>query len=97
MDQKLPDGPSGSKNKKRSFPLPLFILVFLVLIGGIAATVYLVTTRKTMEPPSKAAEQQQESGVSIQNIYKNPFKKESQYVNAFDQFKSPMLGLKEEK
>lgn len=66
--------------------LLLLLLVLLALGGYFAISQGLIKLPGT--PFSK------EPTVELKEEYKNPFDKRSQYVNPFDQYKSPFLNLK---
>lgn len=97
MGQPLPKGPPSLK-KKLPLPPAVILLLFVIVVLSLSATVYLLTTSKNLEPPSKAVgEPKTEPTVSLKTAYTNPFNPEAQYVNPFDIFKSPLYSLKETK
>lgn len=66
------------------------LLPLLLAVVGIGIIVVLVAGGVIKLPNSKTT-----ANVEVKTDYKNPFAKESQYVNPFDQYKSPFLSLKE--
>lgn len=72
------------------------LLLILVFVVGIVVVV-LVSMGVIKLPSSLSSLVTKKSGATVQvkTEYKNPFAKESQYVNPFDQYKSPFLTLKE--
>lgn len=68
-----------------------FLLIIVVLVGG---AIFLVTKGIIKIPgislPSIPILQKQPS-VQLKEEYKNPFKKETQYVNPFDKYKNPFV------
>ncbi|MBI2007333.1 MAG: hypothetical protein HYS83_01345 [Candidatus Blackburnbacteria bacterium] len=64
--------------------LPLEIIVVLVIAGVL---VYLVT-QGIVKLPSVSLFQKKPN-VELQETYKNPFKKETQFVNPFETYKNP--------
>ena len=67
--------------------LPLLVVLAALLLLGY----YLVSKGNISVPfvPSS----KKEPTVELKTDYKNPFAKETQYVNPFDQYKSPILNL----
>lgn len=63
--------------------LPLEV-VFVLIVAGVL--VYLVTQGIIKLPSSLF---QKGPKVQLQTEYKNPFKKESQFVNPFETYKNP--------
>lgn len=77
--------------------LPLFLIFFVGIVvavvlvsGGIVKFPSSLKNFTTIITTKKA-----ETPVEVKTEYKNPFAKESQYVNPFDQYKSPFLSLKQ--
>lgn len=68
----------------------LFLPLLLILIV-IAAAIYFIFFNKNSNLPNFTNLQKKEPVVAVKTEYKNPFKKTSQYVNPFDQYKSPFL------
>lgn len=60
----------------------LVLLVVLLLAAG-AAVIYFLSSRGVVQLPGA------KPTVTLQQSYKNPFNKDSQYVNPFDTSKSP--------
>ncbi len=69
--------------------LPL--LLVLVLIG--AALFFIFKDKFNL--PKTPFQTAKEPTVTLKSEYKNPFKKENQYVNPFDQYKSPFLTFEQ--
>ena len=69
----------------------LFLLIIVVIVG---AAVLLVTQGIVKIPglslPSISLFQKKVN-VELKTEYKNPFKKETQYVNPFDKYKNPFV------
>lgn len=94
MNQPLPKGPPSLKKKLPLSPV-VILLLFVVVVLSLSATVYLLTTSKNLEPPSKAVgEPKTEPTVALKIEYTNPFSPEAQFVNPFDYYKSPLFSLK---
>ncbi len=78
----------------------LFPLV--LLLAGLVIGIYLVNERTNFLPQAaklvknrfKLPGSAGKPTVEVKTTYKNPFKKENQYVNPFDEFKSPFLNVK---
>lgn len=64
-------------------------LLPLVLIAALVVGVILVLTGKFKIPSVPFGQKQPK--VELKTEYKNPFNKESQYVNPFDQYKNPFV------
>lgn len=72
--------------------------VIVVLVLAIAAVILLGSgVVKLPSSLTNLLTKKQEPTVEVKEDYKNPFDKEAQYVNPFDQYKSPFLTLQEEK
>lgn len=73
----------------------LLLPVVVLLIIGVAAY-FLINLGIINNPLPQSLQQltKQEPTVALKNDYKNPFEKETQYVNPFDQYKSPFHNLK---
>ncbi len=79
---------ASNTNKKKIFiVLPLFILVIGIVFVG------LVRFRIIQDPfpLQNIPLLQQGPQVSIKSDYKNPFDKNTQYVNPFDTYKNPFV------
>lgn len=71
------------------------ILLLLLLIIGIVVGIYLVSKQTNLFPKTFLPKiGSQDPSVSVKTEYKNPFEKSTQYVNPFDQYKSPLANLK---
>ena len=67
--------------------LPL--LLFFAVLAGIGVYLLMKGTAKLPSPGLF----EKEPTVETQSVYKNPFDENTQYVNPFDQYKSPFLSL----
>ena len=71
------------------------ILLLIVLIFGLVVGAYLVSKQTNLFPKAFLPKiSSQEPNVVVKSEYKNPFDKSTQYVNPFDQYKSPLVNLK---
>ena len=71
---------------------PHLLLVVAAVIAVWAIVGYLLLTKfLNISLPGLSPK---EPKVALKTEYKNPFEKESQYVNPFDQFKNPFHNLK---
>lgn len=68
----------------------LLLPVLIVLIVA-ALAVYFIFFNKSFTIPGLSNLGKQEPKIAVKSEYKNPFKKENQYVNPFDEYKSPFL------
>lgn len=80
-------------NQKGIFHLALTLIILLILLGaGIFA---LVNFGIIKNPLSNLPFFNQEvPKISTKTEYKNPFKKETQYVNPFETYKNPFVVSK---
>lgn len=78
------------KHSQDGFAHLFLILVGLVLLVGAGVVIFLVSQGRVSLPGGPQAAR---PSVSLKTEYKNPFAKESQYVNPFDEFKSPFVNL----
>lgn len=69
--------------------LPL--LLILVLIG---VALYFIFKDK-LNLPKTPFQTSSAPKITVKTEYKNPFKKENQYVNPFDEYKSPFLNFEQ--
>lgn len=76
-------------NQKGIAHILLLLLVLVIIAAGI---VYFILPKIGVNLPVPGVSQ--EPKVSVKTEYQNPFKKETQYVNPFDQYKSPLVNLK---
>lgn len=67
-------------------------LLPLLLIAAIIIGVILVFTGKLKLPSLPGGQKQPK--VELKTEYKNPFKKETQYVNPFETYKNPFTVAK---
>lgn len=72
----------------------LFLLIIVLIVGG---SIFLVTQGIIKLPgvslPSVSLFQKKPT-VQLKEEYKNPFKKETQYVNPFETYKNPFAIAK---
>ena len=68
----------------------LLLIVVILVVVGIGVGVYLLVFKGKISLPGQTAK----PTVEVKKEYRNPFAKSSQYVNPFDEFKSPFLNLK---
>ena len=66
----------------------LFLLLVIIVVIAVGAFLFFTGKFKT---PNISLVQKTEPKVAIRMQYQNPFKKENQYVNPFDEYKSPFL------
>lgn len=70
-------------------------LLLPIILIIIAIVIYLVYSGVIKNPlKSLPIIGTKEPTVTVKTAYQNPFDKNSQYVNPFDQSKSPLLNLK---
>lgn len=68
------------------------ILLILLLLAAIVAGLYLLQQKTNFLPKAffpKINLGQKQPTVELKTEYKNPFNKETQYVNPFDTYKNP--------
>jgi len=68
------------------------ILLLLIAVLAVVVVAYFFKGKLPL-PQVPGISQTQEPKVVVKTDYKNPFDKKSQYVNPFDQYKSPFLTL----
>ena len=68
----------------------VLILIGTILIIGISLTTYLVLSRQGKAPRLFAP---QPPKVALQTTYENPFDKETQFVNPFQENKNPFRNI----
>lgn len=93
MDPHLPKG--SELGKKPPFKVVLFVILGIFL--SVGATVYILFATGKIKQPSLSSVFKKEPTVSLNTGSRNPFSKETQYVNPFDPFKSQFYNLKENK
>jgi hypothetical protein len=79
------------KSNQKGIAHILLIILVVVIIG--AAVVYFILPKLGINGPSLPGVKQ-EPKVEVKTEYQNPLKQETQYVNPFDQYKSPLVTLK---
>jgi hypothetical protein len=93
MDNLTPKGTSFLQ--KLPFPPLISLLLLLAVVVSISVSVYFLSTSKNFEPFSKAFNLKvKKPTVTLKTGSKNPFNKETQFVNPFDPVKSPFYALK---
>lgn len=80
-------------NNQKGIAHLLLLLVILLLAG---AGVYFLVNKGVIKNPlsNLPSVGTKQPTIAVKSEYKNPFDKGSQYVNPFDQYKSPLLNLK---
>ncbi len=73
----------------------LILLVVVFVVAIVAIVLVSVGVIKLPSSLKNLVSKNTETSVEVKTEYKNPFAKESQYINPFDQYKSPFLTLKE--
>ena len=66
------------------------ILLIIVILVALAVSGYFLLTKFGFKLPSIPGIQQGPK-VSLKTEYKNPFNKETQYVNPFETYKNPFV------
>lgn len=71
------------------------ILLILLLLASLVAGLYLLQQKFNFLPktffPNLPFGQSKMTNVELKSEYKNPFKKETQYVNPFETYKNPFV------
>lgn len=70
-------------------------LLVIVVVAVFAILLPLLALKFIFKKDISIPGQSQDPDVELKSEYKNPLKKDSQYVNPFDQYKSPFLTLNE--
>lgn len=85
-------------NKKKK--IRLLILAVLVFLTSLVTNYVILKHRAEQQNQASLATkpqpkpQIQQSNVSLKTDYKNPFDKDTQYINPFSQYKNPFDSLK---
>jgi flagellar basal body-associated protein FliL len=74
---------SNSSSKK-------YVVIVLVVVLVTGVLFYLLASTGQIKTPSLT---QQPAEVELRTEYKNPFKKNTQYENPFDEYKNPFNNL----
>ena len=92
---------SGTPGRQKSgfrgkTPVLIGVIIALVILVGVA--VWLVTREGGSEGAARsflplAGLRQQPTEVTLKSEYTNPFDRGSQYVNPFEDYKSPFVSL----
>ena len=77
-------------DKQRGFAHLLILLLLVLIVFG---AVFFLKDKLTL-PKIPGIVSTQQPKVAVKTEYQNPFKKVTQYVNPFDQYKSPFVNLK---
>lgn len=64
-------------------------LLLILVVAVVAVVGFLVATGKIKLPGNLSFEKK--PAVALKTEYKNPFKKETQYVNPFETYKNPFV------
>lgn len=81
-----PEG-QGVESRKKLTRLGLPIIILIALVTAIV--VYSVVIKKSTRLTIPLLQKQPK--VELKTEYKNPFKKESQFVNPFNSYKNPFV------
>lgn len=73
-------------NNQKGIVHLLVPLIIVALLVGAGLFLYFGVFKKTSFNPFK-----KEAKVELKTEYKNPFAKETQYVNPFDEYKNPFV------
>lgn len=65
------------------------LLLLLIIVAIVGGAIYLVYKGYIKLPSTSLF--QKKTNVELKTEYKNPFKKETQYVNPFDKYKNPFV------
>lgn len=68
--------------------LPVILIAIVVI--GVWLLIYTFVLKKKVSLPGLSGK---EPTVELKKDYKNPFNKNAQYVNPFDDFKNPLAQL----
>lgn len=79
-------------NKQKGIIHLLIPLLLLLVVG--AGAFFLIRFGVIKNPLSRLPLSQQQPTVSVKSDYKNPFKKETQYINPFETYKNPFAIAK---
>lgn len=74
-------------NNEKGIVHLLLLLILVALVGGAVYLFY----RGIVKLPTSIPFLQNQPKVDLKTEYKNPFKKETQYVNPFDKYKNPFV------
>ena len=76
-------------NKKK--PIRLIKKLFLLILLVIVVVFVLIYLGFVKSPSTSIPTLQKKVEVKLKTEYKNPFTKETQYVNPFDKYKNPFV------
>lgn len=71
-------------------------LILVLIVLAVVVVVGFLLLNKNKQLSSLTKNKTQGSAVQLKADYKNPFDKKDQFVNPFDQYKSPLQNLKNE-
>ncbi len=80
-------------NQKGVIHLVLPLLLLLIIVAGFFALSYFSVIKLPSLFNKIPVIGSKQATASVKEEYKNPFDKKSQFVNPFDQYKSPLLNL----
>lgn len=81
-------------NTQKGFAHLVGLVILLVVGAALFALVYFKVIKNPLEYLSFFNKAQQVPKISTKTEYKNPFKKETQYVNPFETYKNPFVVSK---
>ena len=73
--------------KKKNIQLAVIILLSLIVVTSILVYLKIFKLPSTVSIPTL----QKQAAINLKSEYKNPLKKETQYVNPFDKYKNPFV------
>ena len=73
-------------NKKKATRLTMIVVLVVIGIGFLLVFLGVIKIPSNPLPVLK-----KQATVNLKSEYKNPFKKETQYVNPFDTYKNPFV------
>ena len=81
-------------NTQKGIAHLIVLLIPLLLIAALFSLVYFKIIKNPLEYLPFFNKSQQVPKISTKTEYKNPFKKETQYVNPFETYKNPFVVSK---
>ena len=79
-------------NQKGVIHLALPLLILLLVIAGVFALLYFGVIKNSFQNLKLPG--QNVPKITVKSEYKNPFNKETQYVNPFQTYKNPFVVAK---
>ena len=86
------DNQQDSILKKIKKRLTRKVMIIIFILVGLGAVAFIGVSVKIPSSPLKIL--QSGPSVALKKEYKNPFSKETQYVNPFDTYKNPFVVSK---